>query len=331
MRALILMLCMLGLTAAAPAEQLFDEHGYRIKNYRRATPDATPAGTLLTTDQLKRLVDSSAPILIDVQAITVRPETREFGIAWLPDKTRWHIADSTWLPNVGYGELDPQMHSYFEDNLQRLTGGDKQKAVVFYCIVDCWMSWNAVRRAAGWGYGNIYWYPEGTDGWEQAGFRLVQGTPYPLESMQSPDDDFFTSYDLLDLRQIARQARASSRDILLVFETDHCPFCARMRRTVLKDVDVIDALQSHFIALSVNIESDQRMYDQAGHPVKISHFSQKQHRVVLTPTLLFFDPDFNLLHKHSGLIATNHHIRKLFDYVNTRAYDRLSWKQYREQ
>jgi PQQ-dependent catabolism-associated CXXCW motif protein len=84
------------------------------------------------------------------------------------------------LPNVGYGRLEPPVLAYFKDNLERLSGGDKAKPIVFYCIVDCWMSWNAIKRAAASGYSNLYWYPEGTDGWQEAGFPLSVCEPEPL-------------------------------------------------------------------------------------------------------------------------------------------------------
>ncbi len=37
--------------------------------------------------------------------------------------------------------------NYFRRSLERLTGGDKNKSIVFYCDPNCWMSWNAAKRA----------------------------------------------------------------------------------------------------------------------------------------------------------------------------------------
>ena len=131
MRFVCILFCLCFLCSGVNAEALFNEQGYRIKNYRRATPDVPPAGSLLTTEQLKELIETTSPVLIDVQAITLRPESEEFGIAWLPSKKRWHIPGSTWLPNVGYGELDKRMDAYFRGNLIRLTNGDKNRGIVF--------------------------------------------------------------------------------------------------------------------------------------------------------------------------------------------------------
>jgi PQQ-dependent catabolism-associated CXXCW motif protein len=51
--------------------------------------------------------------------------------------------------------------------------------VVFYCLADCWMSWNAAKRAAAWGYTRVYWYRDGTDGWAAAKLPLVEAQPVP--------------------------------------------------------------------------------------------------------------------------------------------------------
>jgi rhodanese-related sulfurtransferase len=41
------------------------------------------------------------------------------------------------------------------------------------------MSWNAAKRALSYGYTDVAWYPEGTDGWAFAGLPLVDAQPEP--------------------------------------------------------------------------------------------------------------------------------------------------------
>ena len=54
-------------------------------------------------------------------------------------------------------------HAYFRQGLARATGGNNAALLVIYCQADCWMSWNAAKRALSYGYSNVAWYPEGTD------------------------------------------------------------------------------------------------------------------------------------------------------------------------
>ncbi len=158
----------------------FGTDGYRIAKYRAPTPVTTPHGGTVTTQRLQELICRQDPLLLDVQAVTVRPETEEFGLSWLPVKQRFNLPGSVWLPNVGYGQLDKRMDDYFRFHLHRLTGGDLDRPIVIYCVIDCWMSWNAIRRAAAYGYRRLYWYPKGTDGWAARDLPMQKALPVPM-------------------------------------------------------------------------------------------------------------------------------------------------------
>lgn len=164
----------------------FSADGYRIRHYRAPTPTDVPQAITVTTPGLQELMRRQAPILVDVLAVTVRPEIEEFGLSWLPDQPRFDLPGSVWLPNVGYGKLDKRMEEYFRNQLHRLTGGDLDRPIVIYCVIDCWMSWNAIRRAASFGYRRLYWYPEGADGWAAHGLPTQETQPVPLAGSQ-PD------------------------------------------------------------------------------------------------------------------------------------------------
>jgi PQQ-dependent catabolism-associated CXXCW motif protein len=111
-------------------------------------------------------------VFVDVLPSPPRPAGLPAGTIWQPP-SRDTIPGAAWLPNVGLGELAPETDRYFRDNLDRLVGGDTARPVVFFCQSDCWMSWNAARRAiTEYGFGEVLWYPHGTDGWEAAGLPL---------------------------------------------------------------------------------------------------------------------------------------------------------------
>jgi PQQ-dependent catabolism-associated CXXCW motif protein len=331
-RALALACLLLCGTGASPKQDFFNAEGYRDKHYRRPTPDIAPAGQVLTTEQLAAFIAEGSPVLVDVQAITVRSELEEFGLSWLPDAPRLHIEGSTWLPNVGYAELDARMEHFFRSNLERLSGGDPDRALVFYCVVDCWMSWNAIRRAASWGYSNLYWYPEGSDGWADAGLPLVAGTPQPLEDLPVVErNEFFRTVHRLDLPALAREAREHSKDILLFFEAEDCQFCLRMHRSVLNDENLIARTHDRFIPVSIDIASTATARNTDGESVSISRLVNNEYRVVGTPTLVFLDADFDVLHRHSGLIATASEMDRLLEFVTLRAYEEEPWQSFKRR
>src|SRR5258707_318222 len=140
--------------------------GYRTDNYRAPTPATLAGARVVTTAQVETLWQDKAAIFIDVMPRAPRPPNLPPGTIWR-DRPRSDIPGSIWLPDTGYGELAP------------VTGGDRTKLVVIYCLRDCWMSWNAAKRILATGYTNVAWYPEGTDGWTDALLPVVDAQPAP--------------------------------------------------------------------------------------------------------------------------------------------------------
>ena len=152
--------------------------GMRIDRHRAPTPDDVPGAVAIHADAAAALRDAGA-VLIDVMGAR-RSSFDPIDGAWLIGEPRDSIPGAVWLPEVGRGGPEPDIERYFRENLDRLTDGDKTRPVVLFCIADCWMAWNAARRAAAWGYGAVYWLREGTDGWAETGRPLARATPVPV-------------------------------------------------------------------------------------------------------------------------------------------------------
>jgi PQQ-dependent catabolism-associated CXXCW motif protein len=143
-------------------------------------PESVSGGIRVHTEEVRALVAAGQAVLVDVLPTPPRPEGLAPGALWLPPVHR-NIPGSAWLPNVGFGELSDELDTYFRRQLERLTAGDPDHPLVIYCQADCWMSWNAAKRAAAYGYGRVLWYPEGTTGWEAEGLALEKSRPVPME------------------------------------------------------------------------------------------------------------------------------------------------------
>lgn len=153
-----------------------EPEGYRMDRFRAPVPATLKGATVVSTKEVEALVGSV--VLIDVLPRPPKPAGLKEGTVWRP-RPRSNIPGSVWLPNTGLGVLPISVEAYFRDNLARLTGGDVTRKLVFYCLADCWMSWNAAKRALAYGYAQVYWYPEGTDGWAAAGLPLAPSEPVP--------------------------------------------------------------------------------------------------------------------------------------------------------
>lgn len=171
--------------------------GLRMERYRAPVPDDVPGGITLDTEQLAILKAQKTALLIDVHPpVGLGPDPLDGH--WVTAEKRYSIPGSIWLPEVGLGTLSNEAEHYFKRNIARLTQGNPDTPVVFFCTSDCWQSWNASRRAILWGYSAVHWYPLGTDGWQETGAELVRVMP-----VNFLDD---TTPELPDERETGQQA-----------------------------------------------------------------------------------------------------------------------------
>jgi PQQ-dependent catabolism-associated CXXCW motif protein len=174
-RLLAAVFCLPLLLGQASEEALFSADGYRLDRYRSPTPATVEGAQTIDTATLQRMLESAdQPVLIDV-----------FRRPWLhgqfvSDEAHQNIPGSLWLANVGEGTAEAPWLDYFSHYLKQASGGDHARALVLYCKSDCWLSWNASKRAAALGYTRLYWYRDGIDAWQQAGLPVQTATPEPL-------------------------------------------------------------------------------------------------------------------------------------------------------
>lgn len=155
-----------------------EPNDYRMDDYGAPTPAALHGARVLTTTEAQALWRDKQAVFIDVLPQPPRPEGLAPGTLWHPEP-RLDIPGSIWLPDTGYGVLTPPMQDYFTRELAAATDGNRAAVLVFYCKPDCWMSWNAAKRALSLGYTGVAWYPGGATEWQKAGLPLVQTEPRP--------------------------------------------------------------------------------------------------------------------------------------------------------
>ncbi|MEO0820421.1 MAG: PQQ-dependent catabolism-associated CXXCW motif protein [Pseudomonadota bacterium] len=146
---------------------------YRMDAYLAPVPDSL-AGAHVVGDAAAHALWHAGVAFIDVLPRQPKPANLPKGTLWI-EKKRLSIPGALWVPNVGYGRIRPEIDAYFRRALESVTGGDTAVPVVIFCRADCWMSWNAARRAVlDYGYTRIFWYPDGSDGWDFADLPLEQ-------------------------------------------------------------------------------------------------------------------------------------------------------------
>jgi len=160
---------------ATPALAVEEPKDYRDVPYRGEVPETLKGVTVVDDDAAHALWKTGTVVFIDVLPRPPKPSLPEGTI--YREKPRHSIPGSFWLPNVGYGRLADVTDAYFSTHLAMMTARDKDAPVLFFCLEECWMSWNAAKRAREeYGYTRVFWYPNGTDGWD---FQ-----DYPLEPVE---------------------------------------------------------------------------------------------------------------------------------------------------
>jgi PQQ-dependent catabolism-associated CXXCW motif protein len=121
--------------------------------YHGPTPTSIPGARVIRTLELEALLArNDKVVVIDV----------------LDSRTRTTVPGAYWLAGSG-GRLFAAEKSRFAAALEKLTGGDRDRPLVFLCVSsECWLSYNASLYALEAGYKDVIWYRGGTDAWGAA-------------------------------------------------------------------------------------------------------------------------------------------------------------------
>ena len=107
----------------------------------------------------------------------------------LPASTIWHPKAAASISPTASGcripataPSHPSWRHISQLGLAQASAGDHGRMLVFYCLENCWMSWNAAKRAMALGYTMLRGIRDGTDGWTANGFPTEAREPVPRPS-----------------------------------------------------------------------------------------------------------------------------------------------------
>jgi thioredoxin-related protein len=125
---------------------------------------------------------------------------------------------------------------------------------------------------------------------------------------------YFFEQNLGDLSEELDIARDDGKKgVFVFFEMDECPFCHRMKKTVLNQPDIQDYFKEHFHSIAIDVEGDVEMVDFEGNEMTQKEFASKN-RVRATPVMAFYDLEGNQVVKYTGAASGVEEFRWLAEY-----------------
>ena len=160
---------------------------------------------------------------------------------------------------------------------------------------------------------------------------FVSASAIAADKPRDPGQHFFNDsfWDFTEELENARDA--GKQGILVMFEMDECPFCHRMKATVLNQPDVQDYFREHFLIFPVDIEGDVEVVDFKGNTTTMKDFAFKQYRVRATPVFAFYDLDGKFIKRarFTGATRDKDEFLLLGRYVVEGAYEKQSFTRYK--
>jgi len=130
--------------------------------------------------------------------------------------------------------------------------------------------------------------------------------------------------------ELANAKKEGKTGIMIMFEQVDCPFCSRMKSTILNQSEVQDYYHRHFLLFPVDIRGSLPMEDFKGKETTEKDFSV-EHRVYGTPVFDFFDLNGNLITRFPGTAMDVNEFLLLGKCVVEGACKTMSFSAYKRQ
>ena len=133
--------------------------------------------------------------------------------------------------------------------------------------------------------------------------------------------------DFSEELEVARDG--NKKGVLIFFEMDECPFCHRMKTTILNQPEVVEYFKKHFLIYQVDIEGDVEITDFQGNTMAMKDFAFKQHRVRATPVIAFFDLSGKRVVRYTGATSNVQEFMWLGEFVVSGEYKNMSFTRFK--
>lgn len=166
-------------------------------------------------------------------------------------------------------------------------------------------------------------------------FRILAFLGLMLAAMSSFAEtrdvqQYFFDQKLGDFKaELETAKKDGKKGVLLMFEQEDCPWCHRMKETILNQSEVQDYFKQHFLIYPVDIKNEIALVDFKGKDTTEKAFSA-EHRVRATPVFLFFGLDGNPMYRFTGVAKDSKEFLLLGRYVVEGIYKTQPFNVYKQ-
>ena len=142
---------------------------------------------------------------------------------------------------------------------------------------------------------------------------------------------FFFNQSLGDFKgELEVAKKEGKKGILIMFELDDCPFCHRMKQTILNQSEVQDYYRKNFLIFSVDAVGANPMVDFKGKQTTEKNYAN-EYRVRATPVFSFFDLEGKQVMRFTVAAKDTNEFLQLGRYVAEGAYRSTSFAKYKQK
>jgi len=131
--------------------------------------------------------------------------------------------------------------------------------------------------------------------------------------------------------ELQRAKDEGKKGVLIFFEMDECPFCHRMKETVLNQPEVQAYFRQYFINIDIDIEGDVEINNFKGEPITQKQFAVKVNRVRATPVFAFYDLDGKQVVRYTGATSSVQEFMWLGEFFISGEYKKSKFSRYKRE
>ncbi len=164
-----------------------------------------------------------------------------------------------------------------------------------------------------------------------AALCVVHGGAFGAGATRDPATHFFdeTFGDFRD--ELASAREQGKKGIMIFFEQADCPFCYRMKHTVLNREDVQTWFRQRFLLFSVDTQGQTEVTDFDGNAMPAKDFAFKVNRVRATPVIAFYDLAGRPVARYTGATKDAAEFLLLGEFVAGRHYLDTNFMRFKRQ